>query len=66
MARTVEDVLARRCRSLLLDCSAAVKVAPLVAQVMAEELHRDAAWCEEQKMEFESVAANYMPQQGVL
>ena len=37
-ARTVEDVLARRCRLLFLDAAAAVVAAPQVAAVLAEEL----------------------------
>ncbi|MEE2937353.1 MAG: glycerol-3-phosphate dehydrogenase C-terminal domain-containing protein [Planctomycetota bacterium] len=37
MARTVDDVLSRRTRSLLLDSRAAVVVAPRVAAIMAAE-----------------------------
>ena len=43
-ARTVEDVLARRTRALLLGAAAAVAVAPRVAEILAEELGRDVAW----------------------
>ncbi len=38
MARTIEDVLARRTRALLLDARASIEVAPLIGAVMAEEL----------------------------
>lgn len=38
MARTVEDVLARRTRALLLDCQASMEAAPRVAELMAGEL----------------------------
>ena len=38
MARTVEDVLSRRTRALLLDAHAARRAAPLVAGIMAAEL----------------------------
>lgn len=38
MARTVEDVLARRCRVLFLDARAAKAVAPAVAELLAQEL----------------------------
>jgi glycerol-3-phosphate dehydrogenase len=38
MATSVEDVLARRCRLLFLDAAAAARVAPQVAQLLAEEL----------------------------
>jgi glycerol-3-phosphate dehydrogenase len=44
MARTVEDVLSRRTRALLLDARAAAEAAPEVASLMARELGRDAAW----------------------
>lgn len=37
-ARTVEDVLARRCRALVLNAQAAVEMAPEVAALMAREL----------------------------
>ena len=38
MARTVEDVLARRARILFLDAKAAIELAPSVAELMANEL----------------------------
>lgn len=44
MARTVADVLARRTRALSLNTIAAVEMAPRVAELMARELGRDAAW----------------------
>jgi glycerol-3-phosphate dehydrogenase len=44
MAQTVEDVLARRTRSLPLDVEAAVGAAGEVARVMAKELGRDEMW----------------------
>jgi len=44
MARTVEDVLSRRLRALLLDARASVEMAPRVAGLMAEELGRDDTW----------------------
>jgi glycerol-3-phosphate dehydrogenase len=60
MARTVEDVLARRTRVLFLDAAAALAMAPEVAALMAAELKRDAAWQKEQVAQFRSVAAGYM------
>src|SRR5260370_30452751 len=44
MARTVEDVLARRTRALFLEARAAIEAAPVVAEVLANELGRTAAW----------------------
>jgi len=61
MARTVEDILARRTRSLFLDAAAALKIAPAVAKLMAVELKQDESWCQNQQAIFESVAANYIP-----
>ncbi len=59
LARTVEDVLARRTRLLFLDAAAAHAAAPRVAQLLAAELDRDAAWQGEQVAQFSSVAAGY-------
>ena len=58
-ARSVEDVLARRLRALLLDASAAVAVAPRVAELMAEELGRDANWQTAQVKAFNDLAQGY-------
>ena len=44
MARTVDDVLARRTRALFLNARAAREMAPAVARIMARELGRDEAW----------------------
>jgi glycerol-3-phosphate dehydrogenase len=59
MARTVEDVLSRRSRQLLLDARAAVKEAPLVAEIMARLLSRDSAWQNAQVNEFTELARGY-------
>ena len=59
MARTVEDVLARRTRSLLLDAQAALNIAPDVAALMAEEKGHDGAWEQRQVEAFRDVAAGY-------
>lgn len=58
-ARTVEDVLARRLRALLLDARAAAAMAPRVAEIMAEELGRDAAWQAGQVEAFAGLARGY-------
>lgn len=59
MARTVEDILARRCRALFLNAAAAVRMAPAVASLMAQELGRDRRWEEAQIAGFNQVAAGY-------
>lgn len=60
MARDVEDVLARRVRLLFLDAQEALKVAPVVAQIIANELHRNNHWKEQQVEQFTELAKNYM------
>ncbi|WP_443751232.1 glycerol-3-phosphate dehydrogenase/oxidase [Asticcacaulis solisilvae] len=59
-ARTVEDVLARRLRALLLDAHAAVTMAPRVAELMAEALDRDAGWQAAQVVAFRELAKGYL------
>ena len=60
MARTVEDVLARRSRCLLLDARASIEAAPAVARVMAEELGRDEPWIAAQTRAYRSLARGYV------
>ncbi|GAA5506464.1 aerobic glycerol-3-phosphate dehydrogenase [Novipirellula caenicola] len=64
MARTIEDVLARRTRSLFLNAQAALDIAYEVAQLMATELNRDQAWIDEQLRDFRSVAQHYLPKKS--
>jgi len=59
MARTVEDVLARRTRSLLLDARASVEAAPTAARLLGRELGRDRAWQEAQVREYAALARGY-------
>jgi glycerol-3-phosphate dehydrogenase len=59
MARTVEDVLARRTRALLLNSAAAVRMAPRVAELLARELRRDALWQAQQVAAFAELARGY-------
>jgi glycerol-3-phosphate dehydrogenase len=60
MARTVEDVLARRLRALFLNARAALEMAPQTAEILASELGKDARWQAEQIESFEVIAANYL------
>jgi len=60
MARTVEDVLARRTRNLLLNAVASIEAAPEVARILAEELGRDEAWQKEQVAAYEALAKGYV------
>jgi glycerol-3-phosphate dehydrogenase len=60
MARTVDDVLARRTRALLLDAAVAIDVAADVARLLAAELGRDPQWQRDQVAEFTAIARNYL------
>lgn len=60
MARTVDDVLARRVRLLYLDARASMAVAPMVASIMARELKKDKAWEEAQLLEYSNLAGSYI------
>jgi len=60
MARTVEDVLARRTRALFLNARAAMAMAPRVAEIMARELDEDEAWKTEQIRLFRETALHYV------
>ena len=59
LARSVEDVLARRTRALFLNAEAALRMAPAVARLMAGELGQDAAWEARQVEDFERTAQSY-------
>ena len=60
MAGSVEDVLARRTRALILNARAASAMAPVVADVIAPELHWDQGVKEKQIAEFRRIASNYI------
>jgi len=59
MARSVEDVLARRTRALFLNSKAAMAAAPRVAELMAEELGCDEHWQTAQLSAFADVARHF-------
>lgn len=59
MARTVEDVLARRTRALFLDATASIEMAPVVAQLLAGVLGKDEAWQQQQVAEYTQLANGY-------
>ncbi len=64
MARTVEDVLARRTRALFLDARAAIEAAPAVAGLLAKELKRSDAWRTKDLANFIEVAKGYLYGEG--
>jgi glycerol-3-phosphate dehydrogenase len=59
-ARTVEDVLARRTRALILDAQASIEAAPRVAALLATELGHDLSWQESQVRQFRELASGYL------
>lgn len=59
MARTVEDVLARRSRLLFLNVEAATRAAPAVARWVADELGYGAEWEASQLHAFSHVADQF-------
>lgn len=60
MARTVEDVLSRRSRCLLLNARASIEAAPAVATLMAEEMGQDQGWIDRQLEIYTSLARGYV------
>lgn len=60
MARTVEDILSRRTRALLLDAKESLKIARPVAEIMARELGRDEAWVNYQVEAYLQLAKPYI------
>ena len=60
MARTVDDVLARRLRILFLNAKVAMELAPKVASIIAKELNRDRNWENQQVKEFHAIAIHYL------
>lgn len=60
MARTVEDVLSRRTRALLLDAKASIEAAAVAADLLAAELGRGPEWARQQVQAFTEVASGYV------
>lgn len=60
-ARTVDDFLARRTRSLFLNARAASEAAPVVASLMAAELGYDEQWERDQVAAFQRLSKGYLP-----
>lgn len=60
MARSIEDVLARRTRALFLDARAALAAAPETARLLAQALGRNEQWQQQQVKAFQEVGQNYI------
>ncbi|MCP3928112.1 MAG: glycerol-3-phosphate dehydrogenase/oxidase [Bacteroidetes bacterium] len=60
MARTLEDVLARRFRILLLNAKAAIEAAPETVKIMDSVLKKGKNWQKQQLEDFKKQANNYL------
>ncbi len=60
MARTLEDVLSRRTRALLMNARASIEAAPTSVALLAAELGRDGAWQEQQLRAYTELARGYL------
>ena len=60
MAMTLEDVMARRTRSLFLDARECLRIAPKVLEIMAKEMKKNTNWIKNESANFEKVARNYI------
>lgn len=60
MARSIEDILSRRTRALLLDAKASLEAAPLVAKLLAKELKKKSSWEKWQIKAYAAIAKNYL------
>lgn len=60
MARTVEDVLSRRTRALLLDAKESIRIAPEVAKLMAQSLGKDELWMAQEVTAYTKLAEQYL------
>ena len=61
MCMTVDDALSRRTRAILLNAKAAAESAPVVANLMAKQMNKDAVWEKEQVNDFYKIAESYIP-----
>ncbi len=59
MAETVEDILSRRIRVLIIDANAAIEMAPVVAEIMAKEIGATKEWADQQVKSFVKLAEGY-------
>ena len=62
MAICIEDILARRIRLLFLDARIAIKLAPMVASIIAPYLQKDKNWEAAEVATFTELAGQYILQ----
>ncbi|WP_026728127.1 glycerol-3-phosphate dehydrogenase/oxidase [Flavobacterium denitrificans] len=59
MARTIDDVLARRVRLLFLDARAAIEVSEKTARIIAKELGHDENWISKEIADFKATSKGF-------
>lgn len=60
-ALTIDDILARRTRALLLDAVAARESAAIVGEIMRIELKETDEWLQYQLVQFDNISSKYIP-----
>ncbi|WP_353182136.1 glycerol-3-phosphate dehydrogenase/oxidase [Parapedobacter lycopersici] len=65
MARTLEDVLARRLRVLFLDAAKSMEMAPKVVALMAKQLNKNREWENQQLQAYRLIARQYLPEENL-
>jgi len=58
---TLEDMLSRRHRAILLNAKESLRIAPEVALIMASYLNKDRDWIEDQLEKFKRFNLSYLP-----
>jgi glycerol-3-phosphate dehydrogenase len=59
MARTIEDILARRTRALFLNARSALQAAPAVLDILTQELALEPQAAQQQLQSFTKLAIDY-------
>jgi glycerol-3-phosphate dehydrogenase len=60
MARTIDDILARRVRLLFLNARAAIQSSEKIARLLAKELGHDEAWITEEISNFKEISKGFL------
>jgi glycerol-3-phosphate dehydrogenase len=60
MALHIEDVIARRFRALFLNVEAAKRIAPKVAEIMANEREKGEDWINNELEDFNKIASTFL------
>jgi len=60
MARTVDDILARRVRLLFLDARAAIESSEKVARILAKEIGHNEVWINKEILNFKEISKGFL------